>query len=1032
MIRRSLQIILLSLVCGVAALALLAHAAEPDGSGAALIVAQAPSGTPATPPAAANGTQAPNGVQPGGSPAANTAQPNAVQPGAPQPNAAQPNAAQPAPAAQPNAAPPAAEKAASPQPAEGQPGAAPPAGEVAAEPPAANVAGPKLDELLQPVNELSGLVDAAEKQLETAPRVQSELAALRGRIEKIQIKAKAAGEALKPRLEEVRAQIEKLGKPPEKDAPPEAPEVTQERNRLNALAAQIDGAIKKAALTEERAGQLISRVQHVRQGIFTRLLLWQTNTPLQPQVWSTAAKQLTIVERQGAFILGNWLSTVKLRLLPFLAVLLAAAGVFVLLRLLANRLMQRWSAASAAANLPLHERAGDALRSIIANVLPGAAAAGVLYVGLDEAGLLYWQVERFAQAAFFSFLFYLGISSLARAVLQPARPRWRVLDIDDTAARRICLALSGIAAVYAIDDLVLQIIAILSLSPTASIVSAFVASLAYAALIMVVVQTPLAPRAQAPGAPVSPLRRIWIKALLLLIGGVLLGASLFGFVALTRFIAGQILMTGSGIMVIALVHLAIGGVRPQGTQAASEAIGSETTVSPDDLRRQRFARATRFALNALLAVVGLPLILMTWGLSGPEIASGIRAIASGFEIGGVRISLLRIFMGLLLFVILLVSTRLLQRWLASQALPRAHIEAGLANSIYTGVGYVGFAVALLAAVAYAGFDITSLAIVAGALSVGIGFGLQGIVNNFVSGLVLLVERPIKVGDWISLNGTDGYVRRISVRSTEIETFNRASVIVPNSELVTQIVTNLTHRNLLGRLDIGVRVSYAADPERAAAVLREVASKSTSVLRYPPPIVVLDNLGDQAMEFSVRVYLADINRSLDAQTEIRTQIVKSLRKAGIDIPYFAVQIGHSSGPRAVPERVSVRINVALNADPEAVIEALSLAARQCAGASEDAQAEVKFDNVGDTALEFSVSVAIDDGATAGQVETALRVAAVKTLRRYGIALANSQAHRQQAIDALRAELYREEHDGRPDPTEGGNDNERGAKPPLREQ
>ncbi len=207
--------------------------------------------------------------------------------------------------------------------------------------------------------------------------------------------------------------------------------------------------------------------------------------------------------------------------------------------------------------------------------------------------------------------------------------------------------------------------------------------------------------------------------------------------------------------------------------------------------------------------------------------------------------------------------------------------------------------ALLVAVAYAGFDITSLAIVAGALSVGIGFGLQGIVNNFVSGLVLLIERPIKVGDWIATREGEGYVRRIAVRATEIETFDKASLIVPNSELVTQTVTNLTHRNQLGRLNIAVRIAYAADPDVAQRVLQQVADTNTSILRHPPPLVVLDNLGEQAMEYTVRVYLADINRSLQAQTEIRTEIVKALRKAGVDIPYFAVQVGHASGPRAAP-------------------------------------------------------------------------------------------------------------------------------------
>ncbi len=248
----------------------------------------------------------------------------------------------------------------------------------------------------------------------------------------------------------------------------------------------------------------------------------------------------------------------------------------------------------------------------------------------------------------------------------------------------------------------------------------------------------------------------------------------------------------------------------------------EQRLHLEDFGRTQLARLLRGALNILLFALAVPLLLLAWGMSGAEIMSWVRAAVFGFDVGGVRVSLARILVAVALFVGLLAATRFVQRWLAAGALAQGKMDPGLANSIYTGAGYIGFAVAALAAIAYAGFDITSLAIVAGALSVGIGFGLQSIVNNFVSGLILLVERPIKVGDWISIKEGEGYVRRIAVRSTEIETFGRASLIVPNSELITQTVVNLTHRNLLGRLKMAVRVSYQADPEHALQVLQQVA------------------------------------------------------------------------------------------------------------------------------------------------------------------------------------------------------------------
>jgi len=881
---------------------------------------------------------------------------------------------------------------------------APAASEDGVEPPLPKVSAPKLDELLQPIGEISAAIESTEAKLEQPPGGQKELAALRAEIEKIQFKAKEAAEALAPRLEEVRSQIGKLGEAPAEGAPPEAPEVAAERDRLNGLAAQIDGAIKKAALVEVRAQQLISRVQHVRQGIFTRFLLQQTHSPLQSGTWRMSAEQISAAREKIVFIATNWWSIASQHTRGLLGVLAAAFLAYVVLLGLMGRLVGSRLGATAAATPPLSERAAKAVWVAVAFALPAALAAIVLYVGLDELELLYWQTERFAQAILFAFLVFVVISALARAVLQPNRPQWRIFDLGDASAASICLTVQTIAAVYALEFLARRTASILALPASVGIASAFVASVLVALLLFGLARTPFVPRKRAPGAPVSRWRPFWLKALIVVLAAAVLGTSMLGYAALSRFIAGQVLMTGSGLLLVALLHLAIGGLRLAPAEAGEGL--AHRAESVDTVGRQRFLRALRILLNALLLAVATPLVLLAWGISGPEILSWLRAGIFGFEVGGTHISLVRILLASILFVALLGATRLFQRWLTSRALPETRWDPGLVNSVYTGAGYIGFAVALLAAVAYAGFDITSLAIVAGALSVGIGFGLQGIVNNFVSGLVLLVERPIKVGDWVSTSVGEGYVRRIAVRATEIETFDRASLIVPNSELVTHAVTNLTHRNELGRLNINVRVSYAADPALAQRVLQEVADANTSILRHPPPMVVLDNLGDQALEYSVRVYLADINRKLQVQTEVRTEIVNALRASGIDIPYFAVQVGHANGPRLAPDRVTVKIGAALKSDPEAVQSALLAAAQACQGARTEPAPEITFDNVSDGALEFSVSVAVADGADAKRVETALRTAIVKTLHKRGIDLAGQQhAAPPRELDGLRGLVRR---------------------------
>ena len=290
------------------------------------------------------------------------------------------------------------------------------------------------------------------------------------------------------------------------------------------------------------------------------------------------------------------------------------------------------------------------------------------------------------------------------------------------------------------------------------------------------------------------------------------------------------------------------------------------------------------AINILVLVIGVPTILLELGFQWSEIESWFYGVASEIHVGSVSFSLIGVFTGVLVFFAGYFVTRWFQGWLDGSVMARGRVDSGVRNSIKTAVGYLGIGIAALIGISVAGINLSSLALVAGALSVGIGFGLQNVVSNFVSGLILLAERPFKVGDWIEAGGTAGIVKKISVRATELETFQRQSVIVPNSELINAKVGNWTHRNKLGRIDVAVGVAYSSDARRVYEILLEIARAHPLVLKNPEPYVYFAGFGNSSLDFQLRVHLADIYNVIRVESDLRFAILERFNEEGIEIPF----------------------------------------------------------------------------------------------------------------------------------------------------
>ena len=762
-----------------------------------------------------------------------------------------------------------------------------------------------MDDVVNPVTQALSAIEALERQFDTIKSSDVELSLQRSEIERLNTAMDQAAEALKPRIDAAKLQLDKLGPAPKDKQPSEAQQVAAERTRLTTIVSTLEGAFKSTELVKVRASQLTARIQSSRHGLFTRNLFQRSGSPLLPGIWRQITAEYGNAHRQMEAVLGTWRGIIMARLPSAAMVVSAALLAYLLLRWLITRPLRRIMPSGRSHPPTYARRAAAAAIAAPVYAAPGIAAACVLYFGADTYELIYSRVEALTDQIFQAAIIVIAVSALAHAILQPNRPEWRLMDLSDSASRSLKRSTLAIAYVYGIDQVLKEAIRLLVLPLPFSVVLSFVTSLAFAGLLLKVVATPFIPAKRStqpvlaegdkpplPGDPAADPRPTlsrftprWLKFPLLVLATGIVAFAITGFVALSRFTAGQVVITGSFVVLVSLFHLAI--------KTMERTIASPKTLlggwmskglGVEEGQRRVIARTLSILLHIVLATVAIPALFLAWGFSSDDVLAGSKQAMLGFQVGQTRVSLIRILLAFAILLALLFSTRLLQRWLRSEILRPDRMDPGIANSIHQGIGYAGSALAILVAVSFGGIDITNLAIVAGALSVGIGFGLQSIVNNFVSGLILLVERPIKVGDLILLRGGgQGFVRSISVRSTEIETAEKSSLIVPNSELITNVVTNWTHRNALARVSVKVNASYKSDPAKVLTVLRDVVANAPLAMQQPPPYVSLDNLGPDALEFSLGCVISDVSKSGEAQTQLRIAVYQAFIANGIEFP-----------------------------------------------------------------------------------------------------------------------------------------------------
>jgi potassium-dependent mechanosensitive channel len=481
-------------------------------------------------------------------------------------------------------------------------------------------------------------------------------------------------------------------------------------------------------------------------------------------------------------------------------------------------------------------------------------------------------------------LFNFGFAQL---ICAPRKPQARIIAIDERAARIVpfFVLLATIVQATAAQVAIISGELLLPVSLVAgqsAIAAAILIGLAGLLLVLLRRQSKLAPS----NVP-EPHYLSWFVSFMPLLWALLFVAVFaltFGYLALAYFIAGKILDTVLVVILLVLIHHLV--------DALSDTLQNPTTYLGQQLRSfanlgdrgiSRLSLTFRTIADVLLVFIGIPWLLGLWTVTWVDFRSLFNYALVGFRVGNVTISPLNILSLILILVLGVALTRFITSWLDKRVLTQTRLNKGVQDSMRTGANYAGYVLAAAFALSAAGFDFSSFTIVAGALGVGIGFGLQSIVNNFVSGLILLAERPVRVGDWVVTGAGEGIVKKINVRSTEIETFDNCTIIVPNSNLITEAVRNWTHRDTLGRFLVTVGVAHGTDADQVSKILNDVVSAHPKILRYPPALVQLSKFAPNAMEFELRGHVADVFDAAQVASDLRFNIARRFLADGIIIP-----------------------------------------------------------------------------------------------------------------------------------------------------
>ncbi len=706
----------------------------------------------------------------------------------------------------------------------------------------------------------------------------AEIDSLREQATDVRTAATAAAALARNDLADTKKLLAPLEVKPAADAPPESDAVKAERLRLTELATISEGRVKQGELVIARADQLLDRLTKRRGEIVLATLLHRDASPLSRAVWTKLGPELSTSVRTLTTALAGWAHTGLATLgsdVHGLVSLAIWAAVTIALWWIGRKLRRRFGQGDG------HEPRDRTVAAAIDGV--GLVLVPILAVWLLGRLLMASQppppLDHLVSEFVSRLIVLLLVFGLTAAALAPERPQWRILPFTDASARFLAHAIRRLmVAGVALDFMYVALSAGAVDRQAVPAVGALILSTIVALLALPTLSNRAwqAARPEASELP-SVIGGTWWSILRLALSLAVLssiGFALAGYATLAAHLHAAISETLLQIAFALMLHRLAADLFETAAAADTPSgawVRSRLGLAPDAPLRGQYLALLIFDIVLVTALaVGIP---TAWNIDIDAILQGFGQLLRGVRVGGVTISLGNVGMAILAFGVCMLIARLLRSVVRDRVLPTVDAPLPLRQSIDAGLNYAGVLIAILVGIGALGVDFTNLAIVLGALSVGIGLGLQNIANNVISGVILLMERPIKAGDWIVVNGHEGFVRRINIRATEIETFQRTHVIVPNSMFLQNPVINRTYSDTSSRVEILITVPLPTDVTKFETILRECALGHPRVLRVPSPIVRFARIGSTGLDFELFVFVTNLEDRLVVMNDLNQSILK---------------------------------------------------------------------------------------------------------------------------------------------------------------